>query len=265
MKIGKVESYIHEKLKENGAMLFCLIDPVDYKTPEIAIKTAKECVRGGADAVLLGGSVGAQGELLDTVARRIKEEIRDVPLILFPGNIATITRHADAIFFMSLMNSRNPYWLVQAHMLAAPLIKASKIEALPVGYILVVPGGTAGWVGDVNLIPREKPQLAAALALTGEYLGHRIIFTDTGSNPGKFGMGHIDLDMISAVKRAISVPYVVGGGVKTPEELRKVYAAGADIVVIGTAFEDHGEEVYKKAMAFSKVKKEEGAKKLKKM
>ncbi len=263
MKIGKVETYIHETLQKKGAMLFSLIDPVDYATPEIAIKTATECARGGADLIVLGGSVGAQGELLDTVAGRVKAEI-DVPLVLFPGNIATITRHADAIFFMSLMNSRNPYYIVQAHLLATPLIKTAKIEPLPMGYILVTPGGTAGWVADVNLIPREKPQLAAALALAGEYLGHRIIFTDTGSNPGKQGYSHIDLDMIRAVKSVISVPYMVGGGIKTTEELANVYRAGADIAMIGTAFEDHGKEAYKKALAFSKVAKEEGAKKLKK-
>ncbi len=260
--MGKVEIYINETLKTKGAILTSLIDPVDYKTPDIAIKTAVGCAEGGADIVFLGGSVGAQGELLDTVAKSIKEKI-DVPLVLFPGNIATITRHADAILYMSLMNSRNPYWLVQAHMLATPLINAAKIEPLPVGYILVAPGGTAGWVGDVNLIPREKPQLAAALALTGEYLGHRIIFTDTGSNPRKQGYGPIDPEIIHAVKSVLSVPYFVGGGVRTPEELKRAYEAGADAVVIGTAFEDHGVEALKRAKAFAKITKEEGAKKLK--
>ncbi len=264
MRNGKVELYINEAVRGKGAMLFTLIDPVDYDTPAIAIKTASECARAGVDAILLGGSVGAQGELLDEVAKSIKEKI-DVPLILFPGNIATITRHADAILYMSLMNSRNPYWLVQAHMLATPLIRKAGIEPLPTGYILVTPGGTAGWVGDVNLIPREKPQLAAALALTGEYLGHRLIFTDTGSNPRKQGYGPIPPEIVKAVKSAISVPYMVGGGIRTTDELRATYQAGADIVVIGTAFEDHGAEVFKKASSYVKVTKEEGAKRLKKM
>ena len=149
-------------------------------------------------------------------------------------------------------------------MLAAPLIKESKIEPLPVGYILVMPGGTAGWVGDVNLIPREKPKIAAALALTGQYMGYRMILTDTGSNPQAQGYGPIPSEMIRAVKSVIDLPYVVAGGIRTLKELGDAYRAGADIVQIGTAFEDHGDTAYKKAAAFSKIVKEEGAKKLKK-
>ncbi|MFI5412794.1 MAG: geranylgeranylglyceryl/heptaprenylglyceryl phosphate synthase [Candidatus Micrarchaeales archaeon] len=263
MKIGKVETYIHETLQKKGAMLFSLIDPVDYTSPEIAIKTAKASAEGGADIVLLGGSIGAQGEMLDDVAKRIKENI-DVPLVTFPANNANITRHVDAFYFMSLLNSRNPFFITQTQMLAAPMIRLFNIEPLSVGYILVHPGGTAGWVGDANLIPREKPKIAAALALTGQYLGYRMIFTDTGSNPGLQGYSHIPKEMIAAVKSAISVPYIVGGGIKTTDELRDVFAAGADIATIGTAFEDHGKDVFKKASAFAKITKEEGAKKLKK-
>ncbi len=262
MKTGKVEIYINETLETKGAMLFSLIDPVDYDTPEKAIKTAKATADGGADIVLLGGSIGAQGELLDNVARMIKEQI-DVPLVLFPGNIATITRHADAIYFQSLLNSRNAYYHAQAQMLAAPLIRASKIEPLPVGYILVSPGGTAGWVGDANLVPREKPKIAAALALTGQYLGLRFILTDTGSNPKMQNSTHIPLEMVRAVKSAIDVPYIVGGGVTTPKELGNVIAAGADAVQVGTSFEGSAEDALKRTRAMAEVVKAEGAKRLK--
>ena len=93
--------------------------------------------------VLLGGSIGVQGGMLDRVAKAIKDEI-EVPLVIFPGNIGTITTNVDAIYFMSLLNSRNPYWITQAQMLAAPVIKKSGIEPLPVGYIVVQPGGTVG-------------------------------------------------------------------------------------------------------------------------
>jgi phosphoglycerol geranylgeranyltransferase len=262
MKSGKVETYIHEILKTKGAMFFSLIDPVDYKTPDDAVATAKSVVDGGADIVLLGGSIGAQGELLDHVARSIKDVI-DVPLVLFPGNVATITKNADAIYFQSLLNSRNTYWHSQVQMLAAPLIHETKIEPLPVGYILIAPGGTAGWVGDANLIPREKPRIAAALALTGQYMGNRFIVTDTGSNPQMQGFGHVPNEMIRMVKHAIDVPYVVGGGISTAKELREVYQNGADCVQIGTVFENDGKQAYKKALEFSKITKEEGAKKLK--
>ncbi|MCW6159638.1 MAG: geranylgeranylglyceryl/heptaprenylglyceryl phosphate synthase [Candidatus Micrarchaeales archaeon] len=263
MKIGKVELYIHELLESKGAGLITLIDPVDYDTPDAAIKTAKATAEGGADIMLLGGSIGAQGELLDYVTKSIKESV-DIPVVLFPGNIATISKYADAIYFMSLLNARNPYWIVQAQMLAAPLIRESKIEPLSLGYILVSPGGTAGWVGDAGLIPREKPKIAAALALTAQYFGYRMILTDTGSNPKLQGEGHIPNQMISAVKSVIDVPYIVGGGITTPLELKEVLAAGADMVQIGTAFEGSLETVQKRTRSFATVIKEEGAKKMKK-
>ncbi len=259
MKIGKVELYINEMLESKGAMLFSLIDPVDFKSNEHAIKTAKELARAGSDILLLGGSTGAQGEMLDDVAKEVKESI-DIPLVLFPGNIATISRHSDAIYFMSLLNARNPYWITQAQMLAAPVIRNYGVEPLPVGYIIVQPGGTVGWVGDANMVPREKPKIAAALAMSGEFLGNRFIITDTGSNPKLQGFSHVPLEMVRMVRSAISVPYIVAGGITTTEELKNVYSVGADIVQIGTAFEDP-ELAYKKALSFSKIAKEEGSKK----
>jgi phosphoglycerol geranylgeranyltransferase len=261
MKIGKVELYIHEMLESKGAMLFSLIDPVDYKSEEQAIKTAKELAKGGADIVLLGGSTGAQGELLDDVAKGIKDAI-DIPLVLFPGNIATITKYSDAIYFMSLLNARNPYWITQAQMLAAPIIKKFNIEPLPVGYVIVHPGGTVGWVGDANFVPREKPRIAAALAMSGEFLGNRFIITDTGSNPRLQGYGPVPKEMIRAVKSVISVPYIVAGGIMTGEELKGAYSSGGDIAQIGTAFEDPS-KAYKRVLVFSKIAKEEGLKKKK--
>jgi len=263
MKIGKVELYIHEMLERKGAMLFSLIDPVDYKTDEMAVKTAKQLAQGGADVVLLGGSTGAQGEMLDHVAKSIKDAI-DVPVVLFPGNIATVTRHADAIYFMSLLNARNPYWITQAQMLAAPVIRGFNIEPLPVGYIIVHPGGTVGWVGDANFVPREKPRIAAALAMAGEFLGNRFIITDTGSNPRLQGFGPVPNDMINAVKAVTTVPYIVAGGIMTTDELASVYSSGGDIVQIGTAFEDPA-KAYKRVLAFSKVTREQGLKKKKLM
>lgn len=261
--MGKVELYIHEMLETKGGMLISLIDPVDYDSPEVAVNTAKMAAEGGSDIILLGGSIGALGELLDQVAKSIKESI-DVPLVSFPAGNANVTAHVDAIYFMSLLNSRNPYYITQTQMLASPIVKMSNIEPLSVAYMLVSPGGTAGWVGDANLIPREKPKIAAALALTGQYLGYRIIFTDTGSNPKLQGHGHIPNQMIAAVKSAIDVPYIVGGGITTPAELKEVLVAGADIATIGTAFEGGLDAVLKKAKSFSAVVKEEGAKKLKK-
>jgi phosphoglycerol geranylgeranyltransferase len=260
MKMGKVERYVHERLDENGAILLTLIDPVDYKTPELAMKTGREAAEGGADIVLIGGSIGAQGELLDYVTKGIKDDT-DTPVVLFPGNIATLTRYADAVYFMSLLNARNPYWITQAQMLSAPIIKQMNIEPLPVGYIVVSPGGTVGWVGDANMVPREKPRIAAALALAGEYLGNRFIVTDVGSNPQLQGGGPVPSEMIKAVKSVVSVPYIVAGGIKDRDSLASTIRSGADGVQIGTALEG-SDQVRKHTEIFAKLLKEEGRKKL---
>jgi len=232
MPIGKVEKYIREKIKKEKAILSVLIDPCDYSSPKKAIETARLAGAGGADIVVVGGSIGAQGGLLDEVVKGSKKETK-IPVVLFPGNIATISPYADAIFFMSLLNSGNPYWISGAQTLSAPLIQKLKIEPLPVGYILVEPGGTAGWIGDANLVPRNKPKIAAALALAGQFSGKRIIFTDAGSA----AFAPIPTEMVATVKKAIEIPYLVGGGIKTPEQAEKIVEAGADWIQIGTAVE----------------------------
>lgn len=236
LKLGKIEKYIHEELEKKHGLLFAVIDPLDYKDLDAAVKTAKNTNEGGADAILIGGSTGVQGELLDTVTKRIKESV-NVPVILFPGNIGTVTKYADAVYFMSMINSRNPYWITGAQMLAAPTVKQYGIEPLPTGYIVVEPGGTVGWVGDANLIPRDKPKLAAAMALGAQCMGFRFIITDTGSNPAT---GHVPLEMVKAVSSVLDVPYIVAGGIRTPDQAKSVLKHGADIIQVGTAFEQDG-------------------------
>ncbi|MEM4389208.1 MAG: geranylgeranylglyceryl/heptaprenylglyceryl phosphate synthase [Candidatus Micrarchaeia archaeon] len=256
MRAGRVERYILEKIETEGALIGAVIDPLDHPSPEAAVRAAEEAYRAGTDLITIGGSTGAQGELLDAVVRGIKERV-GCPVVLFPGNIATLSRHADAVYFMSLLNSRNPYWISQAQALAAPVVKALGIEPIPVGYIVVEPGGTVGWVGDANLVPRNKPKIAAALALAGEFMGCRVIFTDCGSASP---VGSVPPDMVRAVRQAISVPYLVAGGIRTPKEAADIISAGADWVQIGTALERAGRkgEVFRK---FVRAVKEAGRKK----
>jgi len=233
---GKVERYIHEELATKKGLLFALIDPLDYKSPEDAIKTAKNADEGGADIILIGGSTGVQGEPLDSVAKAIKQNVSN-PVVLFPGNIGTLTRYADAVYFMSMLNSRNTYWISEAQMLAAPMVKHYGVEPLPVAYVVVEPGGTVGWVGDAKRIPRNKPKIAAAFGMAAECMGFRFFITDAGSNPES---GHIPLDMVKAVRSSISIPYIAAGGIRTPGQAKDVIKAGADIIQVGTAFEKQG-------------------------
>ena len=228
----KIEKYLYKKQGEQGALFFGLIDPIDHPSVAKAVDAAAATCDSGADVMLIGGSIGVQGEILDNVVSGIKEKV-DVPTIIFPGNIATISKYADAIYFMSLLNSRDPYWITLAQTLAAPTIKTLPIEPLPVGYIVIEPGGTVGWVGDANKIPQSKPDIAAAMALAGQYMGSRFILTDVGSASPK----PVPPEMVKSVREAIDVFYIVAGGIRTEKHVRDAIKNGADAIQVGTAIE----------------------------
>ncbi len=235
IKMGKIEKYINEKI-EKEKLLFVLIDPIDYKTPEDAIKTGIAAAEGGAGAVVIGGSIGVQGDVLEHVTKSIKDKI-NVPIILFPGNIATLTRHADALYFMSLLNSRNAYWISQAQMLASAVVKQMAIEPLPVGYVVVEPGGSVGWVGDVNLVPRDRPKIGIGLALAAQYMGARFVLMDVGSGSK---VGPVPPEMIAGIKHVVDIPVIAAGGLKSAADAAALTKAGADIVQMGTIFQGNG-------------------------
>ncbi|ASJ12913.1 phosphoglycerol geranylgeranyltransferase [Thermococcus thioreducens] len=233
LELGRVESYIHEKLKREK-LHFVLIDPDDV-TPDVAGEIARMSEEVGVDAIMVGGSTGAEGDVLDGVVKAIKES-SSLPTILFPGSHGGISRHADAIFFMSLLNSTNPFFITGSQALGAFTVKRYGIEPIPMAYLIVEPGETVGWVGDAKPIPRHKPKIAAAYALAGQYLGMRLVYLEAGSGSPK----PVPSEMISLVKHVIDVPLIVGGGIRTGEQARNAVKAGADIIVTGTAIEKAG-------------------------
>lgn len=249
MKVGKTERYILDKLEREGAILLSLIDP-DKQPFEKGAEVAEASCNAGADVILVGGSIGAQGLVLDRTTKMIREKV-NIPIVLFPGNVGTITPYADAIYFMSLMNARDVYWITSAHIQGAPIVKKIGIEPIPTAYIVLEPGRAVGWISNANLIPRDRGDLAAATALAGEYMGARLIVVDSGSGapdpaPAK---------LISAVKSQISIPFFYAGGCRTPEQAREIIKAGADGIQIGTAFEiENGKQkVYEKVSSMSKA------------
>ncbi|MBN2518697.1 MAG: geranylgeranylglyceryl/heptaprenylglyceryl phosphate synthase [Candidatus Altiarchaeota archaeon] len=258
MTIGRVEKYLHEKRAQDGALFFAIIDPLDYSDLDSAVKAAREAYEAGSDMIVVGGSTGVQGQTLDVTVSEIKKSI-DVPLTLFPGNIATVTKMADAIYFMSMLNSRNPYWITGAQTLAAPVIKALGVEPLPVGYTVVGEGGTVAWIGDTNTIPLKKPHLAAAIALAARYMGFRFFFTDAGSAPPE----PVPPEMVAAVRKAIGdeMFYIDAGGIRSEAHVRAVIKAGADAVQVGTAIES-ARDVKEKVQKLVRAVKEEGKSRL---
>jgi len=232
MEIGKTEKYINDINAGGKGVFMGLIDP-DKQDADKAVELAKLLEQGGADIVMLGGSIGAQGPVLDETAKRIKEAIK-IPLHIFPGNVSTVTGHADSIYFMSMLNSKNAYWISGAQSLAAPVIKQSNIEAIPTGYLIFEPGQTVGKVGEANLLPKDKPDLAVAYSLAAKYLGMRFIILESGSGAPK----PVTKDIVSAVKEISGLNVVVAGGVKTPEQARELIKAGANCIHIGTSIEE---------------------------
>lgn len=231
MKIGKVEAYIAGKIAQGKGVFMGLIDP-DKQSPERGLELAKTLEDGGADLVMLGGSIGVQGPVLEATAKMIKENIK-IPLHVFPGNVGNVTYYADSIYFMSLLNSKNPYWITGAQTLGAPVIRQSRIEPIPTAYLVFEPGETVGRVGEANLLPRDKPDLAVAYSLAAEYMGFRFVILESGSGAPE----PVSLDIVRAIRATTGLTIVVAGGVKTPEQARALVEAGANCIHIGTKVE----------------------------
>jgi phosphoglycerol geranylgeranyltransferase len=231
--LGKTERYIHDELQKKKGLLFTVIDPDDHKTAENASRTAKNANEAGSDLILIGGSTLSSPDFLDGVVKRIKENV-NIPVVLFPGNVNWLTKYADAVYFMSLLNSTKPYWISGAQMMAAPIVKKMGIEPISTAYLVVEPGGTVGRVAEVDLIKRNDLERAAAAALGAQYMGFRLLVTDAGSKPKE---GHIPLEMVKAVAAVTDIPYVVAGGIRTPEQAKSIIKTGADAIQVGAAFE----------------------------
>ena len=232
-----------------------LIDP-EKVTVDAAVKVALSSKNSGTSAIMIGGSTFVSQTHLDEVVRAIKGAV-NLPTILFPNNVTGISSNADAIWFMSLLNSVDPYFLIGAQILGAPLVKKYKIEPLSMGYIIVGEGGTAGIVGKAITVPYNKPELAAVHALAGQYLGMHFIYLEGGSGASN----PVPPEMISASKQLITVPLIVGGGIKTKEQALAAATAGADVIVTGNLTEssDANERISQIITAIKDVKQQKFA------
>lgn len=208
-----------------------LLDPDKQSAPE-AGRLAAEAAKSGTDAIMIGGSTGVTQEKVDATVLAIKGSAK-VPTILFPASAANLSRHADALYFMSLLNSRDPRLIVGEQRRAAPVVKAWGLETIPMAYLVVEPGMRAGEVGRAEPIPRSSPQTAVGYALAAQMLGMKLVYLEAGSGAPEPVPG----PMIRAVREAIGIPLIVGGGIRTAEAAGEVARAGADIVVTGTIVE----------------------------
>ncbi|MFQ5633552.1 MAG: geranylgeranylglyceryl/heptaprenylglyceryl phosphate synthase [bacterium] len=227
-----IYQYFQEIAREKGAGYFILIDP-DKLEKHAILDLAAKASSGGADAILVGGSLLLSSGL-DDLIQAIKETA-SIPVVIFPGNIMQISRHADAILFLSLISGRNPNYLIGEQVRAAPIIRQYGIEPISTGYMLIESGRltSAEFMSNTRPIPRDKHDIAKATALAAEYLGMRLLYLEAGSGAAQ----PVSTDLIHSVARYSSLPIIAGGGIRTPEQARERIAAGASFIVTGNVLE----------------------------
>jgi len=242
MSAGTVERFILEKSKE-GTLLAALIDPEDFP-PTRAAETAIAAEKAGASLILVGGSTIADQGRLDAVVKAIKKVAKS-HVVLFPGNITGVSRHADAILFSSLLNSTNPYFIMGAQALGAMEVYMSGLESIPMGYLVLGAGSATSFIGQVNSIPPSKPNLAVIYSLAAQYLGMRSLYLEAGSG----ATDPIPPETIRLVRKYYRGILIVGGGITTPEAARKAAQEGADVLVVGNMLQGSGYEAKLKEIA----------------
>ena len=228
-----VLSTLQQRHRDKKKSIAVLVDPDKAEDParlQHLINLASEnCV----DYFFVGGSLVTSTNLSDVV-RRIKENVT-IPVVLFPGNAIQVEASADAILFLSLISGRNPELLIGQHVVAAPILRNTRLEVIPTGYMLINSGKmtSVAYISNTMPIPDDKYSLAASTAMAGQMLGLQTIYIDAGSGAEK----EITPRMIAAVRKSITVPLIVGGGINSSRKAIDALEAGADMIVIGNALE----------------------------
>lgn len=220
-----------QKKAQGKKSLAVLIDPDKTEKLPALLAIAKTAP---PDFFFVGGSLLGDGNLENCIATI--REATTVPVLLFPGNEMQISAAADALLLLSVISGRNPELLIGRHVAAAGMIRASKLEIIPTGYVLIESGAptAVSYMSNTQPIPRTKNSIAALTALAGEQLGMKMIYLEAGSG----ALLPVPVEMIAAVRNSISIPLITGGGLRTAEEIAARCAAGADVIVAGNILEE---------------------------
>lgn len=225
-----------------------LIDPdkISGKALTTLCRNAEKCK---ADFIFVGGSYISNGGFNECI-RSIKKAC-SIPVVLFPGSVMQIDKQADAILFLTLISGRNPELLIGKHVTAAPHLKKTNMEIIPTGYMVIESGKLTSvqYISGTLPLPQGKTDLAAHTALAGQMLGLKLIYMDAGSGAEK----PVSAEMIKAVKKEISVPLIVGGGINTAAKAKAAARAGADVIVVGNSIEKNPDGIFNIAEAIHSV------------
>jgi putative glycerol-1-phosphate prenyltransferase len=224
-----------QDILSNKKKIGLLLDP-DKAKGDSLLHILKIAGENRADFILAGGSLTFNS--IDILIDLIKDNC-SVPVILFPGNLLQLSHKADAILLLSLISGRNPELLIGNHVIAAPYLKDVRAKLIPVGYILISCGSKTSveYISQTEAIPADKTEIVVATAMAGEMLGLKMIYLEAGSGAS----GTVPLEIISSVRRNITIPLAVGGGIRNKEQIMEIYKAGADIIILGNGCEKRPE------------------------
>lgn len=220
-----------------GKKLAVLIDP-DKHDMQSASSVSQTIQEAACDMIFVGGSLISGN--IDQIISVIKDN-SDKPVFLFPGSHLQLSNQADGILLLSLISGRNPDLLIGSHVVAAPLLKQSDLEIISTGYILVDGDNVTSveYMSNTKPIPQDKIDIICATAIAGEMIGHKVIYLEAGSGAKQ----SVSAEIVREVKRSIHIPLIIGGGISDKEKAEELCSAGADIIVIGNAFEKKTETI----------------------
>jgi len=226
---------LNRELKKK--MLAVLVDPDKCKA-NLLVRTVAALKTNTPDFIFVGGSFGSNST--ESLIEILKEET-SAQVILFPGNLSQFSKNADAMLFLSLISGRNPDYLISQQVNAAIAVKSSGIEIIPTGYILIegTKQSAVEYISNTKPIPADKKDIVLATATAGELLGMRAIYLEAGSG----AEAPVPISLVEYLKKNTEIPLIVGGGIASKEQMIEAFEAGADIVVIGTHFEDNPHEI----------------------
>lgn len=231
---------VYNSLQKAKPGALALIDPDRIPLNKVERLTEFVCAQG-IKGILIGTSILVSPNFDQFVA--LVKKRADKPVIIFPGGSHQISKHADGIFFLSLLSGRNSQFLIGEQVKAVFLIRAFGLEVIPVGYILIESGNYTAveYVSNTRPIPRTKPEIAVAHALAGEYFGMKYIYLEAGSGAQK----PVPKEMVRQVRKKTSIPLIVGGGIRTIKDAQEIIQAGADYIVLGSIIEKSKEQFKK--------------------
>ena len=228
----EVLEYIMEKKRKNKKMHFSLLDP-EKQAPQKAGEVAGTVTEHGSNLIMVGGSSPISKERLDQTIREIRRRT-PLKIVLFPSSVGYLSPLADAVLFMSLLNSNDLDYVIRVPAKGAPIIKRMGIEPISMGYLIIEPGMTAGKVGKADLIKRDDTKSVVEYALYAQYNGMKLFYIDAGSGSPE----PVPTEMIRAVKKeAGDIVLLIGGGISNAQIARDILEAGADAIVTGTSLE----------------------------